>query len=193
MRRLVGVVTVLFWASVVLVTVLVGALLGRPRATIRTVLPQLKRRVGGAGYGFSAFLFWQELRNVRRKSYVISVEEGDEWTPKAWLYATAFGLSFFVRGTCCQPVLFLSRNYEASGETLTHERALCFSVDFYPTPQHVVLTRMRQAGGVLFPRSDGQGLYRMLHPNFREFLFQKLSDNSQARARRLAIMRVIAA
>jgi hypothetical protein len=41
-------------------------------------------------------LFWQELRNVRRKSYVISVEEGDEWTPKGWLYAPAFGLSFFV-------------------------------------------------------------------------------------------------
>jgi hypothetical protein len=57
---------------------LVGPFLGRLRSARRTVLPQLKRRVGGAGYGFSAFLFWQELRNVRRKSYVISVEEGDE-------------------------------------------------------------------------------------------------------------------
>jgi hypothetical protein len=50
----------------------------------------------------SGFLFWQELRTnrqelrpLRRKSH-IPVEEGDEWSPKAWLYATTFGLSFFV-------------------------------------------------------------------------------------------------
>jgi hypothetical protein len=51
----------------------------------------------------SAFLFWQELRAnrqeiraVRQESREISVDEGEEWTPRAWLYATAFGLSFFL-------------------------------------------------------------------------------------------------
>jgi hypothetical protein len=59
----------------------------------------------------SGFLFWQERRAirqesraVRRESREISVEEDEEWTPRAWLYATAFGLSFFLsRGICCQP------------------------------------------------------------------------------------------
>jgi hypothetical protein len=35
------------------------------------------------------------------------VEESEEWTPKAWLYATAFGLSFFVSWYLL-PALFLS-------------------------------------------------------------------------------------
>jgi hypothetical protein len=51
----------------------------------------------------SAFLFWQELRAnrqeiraARRESRDISVDDGQEWTPKAWLYATVFALSFFL-------------------------------------------------------------------------------------------------
>jgi hypothetical protein len=62
----------------------------------------------------SGFLFWhevranrQQLRAVRRESRDISTEEGDEWTPKAWLYATAFGLSFFVSWYLL-PALFFS-------------------------------------------------------------------------------------
>jgi hypothetical protein len=62
----------------------------------------------------SAILFWQELRAnrqeshaVRRESRDISVEEGEEWTPKAWHYATAFGLSFFVSWYLL-PALFFS-------------------------------------------------------------------------------------
>jgi hypothetical protein len=62
----------------------------------------------------SAFLFWQELRAnrqeiraVRRESREISVDEGEEWTPRAWLYATAFGLSFFL-SWCLLPALFFT-------------------------------------------------------------------------------------
>ncbi len=35
----------------------------------------------------SGSLFWQEIRANR---------EDDEWSPMAWLYATAFGLSLFL-------------------------------------------------------------------------------------------------
>jgi hypothetical protein len=63
----------------------------------------------------SGLLFWrelranrQELRAVRRERRDIRVEEeGEEWTPKAWLYATAFGLSFFVSWYLL-PALFFS-------------------------------------------------------------------------------------
>jgi ABC-type Fe3+ transport system permease subunit len=62
----------------------------------------------------SAFLFWQERRAIRqesraarRESREISVDENEEWTPRAWLYATAFGLSFFLSWYLL-PALFFS-------------------------------------------------------------------------------------
>src|ERR671916_719352 len=75
-------------------------------------------RLSGASVGLamvcSGFLFWpevranrQQLRAIPRESRDISTEEGDEWTPKAWLYATAFGLSFFVSWYLL-PALFFS-------------------------------------------------------------------------------------
>lgn len=48
----------------------------------------------------SAFLMWHEFR-------ANPVEEDDEWTARAWIYATAFGLSFFL--SCYfLPVLYFS-------------------------------------------------------------------------------------
>jgi ABC-type Fe3+ transport system permease subunit len=114
MRRLVGVVTVVFWASVALMMVLV---------VLSWVAPGLRDEqsflsLSGVSVGLvmvcSALLFWQEnranrqqLRAVRRESRDIRVEEEGEWTPKAWLYATAFGLSFFVSWYLL-PALFFS-------------------------------------------------------------------------------------
>jgi hypothetical protein len=114
MRRVVGVVTVLFWASAALWAVLVALSWAAP-----TLLEELFfLNLSGASLGLamvtSGFLFWQELRAarqelraVRRENRAIRVEEGSEWTPKAWLYATAFGLSFFVSWYML-PALFLS-------------------------------------------------------------------------------------
>ena|SRR5918997_6623002 len=100
-KRVVGVVTVLFWSSATLMIVL---------AVLTWVVPGLREAwsfnlLGGTCVGLamvtSAFLLWQELRAnrqelraVRRESRDISVEAGDEWSPKAWLYAIGFGLSF---------------------------------------------------------------------------------------------------
>jgi hypothetical protein len=113
MRRMVGVATVLFWASAALMTVLV----------LFWVAPGLRDErslnlLGGIFVGLamvsSAFLFWQELRAIRqesrafrRESRDISVDEDEEWTPRAWLYATAFGLSFFLSWYLL-PALFFS-------------------------------------------------------------------------------------
>jgi hypothetical protein len=114
MRRVVGVATVLFWTSAALMTVLVVLFWVAPGLRDERSLHLL----GGIFVGFamvsSAFLFWQELRAnrqeiraVRRESREISVDEGEEWTPRAWLYATAFGLSFFLSWYLL-PALFFS-------------------------------------------------------------------------------------
>ena len=115
MRRVAGVVTVAFWASATLMTVLVG---------LSSVTPGLRDQqsfllLSGVSVGLamvcSGLLFWhevranrQQLRAIRRESRDIRVEEeGEEWTPKAWLYATAFGLSFFISWYLL-PALFFS-------------------------------------------------------------------------------------
>jgi hypothetical protein len=49
----------------------------------------------------------QELRAARRESRDISAQDSDEWTPRAWFYATAFGLSFFLSWYLL-PALFFS-------------------------------------------------------------------------------------
>jgi hypothetical protein len=103
MRRVVGVATVLFWASAALMTVLVVLFWVAPGLREERSLNLLGGMFVGLAMVSSAFLFWQErranrqeIRAVRRESREISVEEDEEWTPKAWLYATAFGLSFFL-------------------------------------------------------------------------------------------------
>ena len=114
LQRAVGVVKVLFWACAALMTVLV--VLSWVAPVVREALSF--NLLGGACAGLamisSAFLFWQELRAnrqhlraARRESRDISVEEGNEWTPKAWLYATAFGLSFLLSWYLL-PALFFS-------------------------------------------------------------------------------------
>ena len=114
MKRVLGVVTVMFCASAALMTVLV--LLSWVAPGMRDALAF--NFLGGTCVGLamvsSAFLFWQELRAnrqeiraVRRESRDISVEEGNEWTPKAWLYATAFGFSFLLSWYLL-PALFFS-------------------------------------------------------------------------------------
>ena len=103
MKRVVGVVTVLFLASAVLMTVLVGLSWVAPGVRDERSFNLLGGACVGLAMVTSGFLFWQELRSnrqqlrsVRRESRDIAVEDDGEWTPKAWLYATAFGLSFFL-------------------------------------------------------------------------------------------------
>jgi hypothetical protein len=114
MTRVLGVVTVVFWASAAFMTVLV--VLSWVAPGVRDALAF--NLVGGTCVGLamisSALLFWQELRTnrqemraVRRESRDVSVEEGNEWTPKAWLYATAFGISFLLSWYIL-PALFFS-------------------------------------------------------------------------------------
>jgi hypothetical protein len=114
MRRVVGVATVLFWASAALMTVLVVLFWVAPGLREERSLNLLGGLFVGLAMVSSAFLFWQELRAirqesraVRRESREISVEEDEEWTPRAWLYATAFGLSFFLSWYLL-PALFFS-------------------------------------------------------------------------------------
>jgi hypothetical protein len=114
MRRVVGVVTVLFWGSAALMTALVGLSWVAPGVRDEQSFLSLSGASVGLAMVSSGFLFWQENRanrqvnrTVRRENRDIRVEEGEEWTPKAWLYATAFGLSFFVSWYLL-PALFFS-------------------------------------------------------------------------------------
>ena len=114
MRRLIGVVTVVFWGSAAIMTALVGLSWVAPGMRDEQAFLSLSGASVVLAMVSSGFLFWQELRanrqvnrTVRRESRDIPVEEGEEWTPKAWLYATAFGLSFFVSWYLL-PALFLS-------------------------------------------------------------------------------------
>ena len=114
MQRVISVMTVLFWASVGLVAVLVG--LSWLASGVRN--EWFFNLLGGAvlvvAMGSSAFLFWQELRtsrqemrSIRRESHDISAREDEEWSPKAWLYITAFAFSFFLSWYLL-PALFFS-------------------------------------------------------------------------------------
>ena len=115
MRRVVGVATVLFWASAALMTVLVVLFWVAPGLREERSLNLLGGIFVGLAMVSSAFLFWherrairQESRAVRRESREISVDEDEEWTPRAWLYATAFGLSFFLSGYLLPALFFTS-------------------------------------------------------------------------------------
>ena len=92
MSRVVGVATVLFWASAALMTV--AALLSLVAPGLREVwsFNLLGGTCAALAMVSSAFLFWQELsanrqlmRAARRENRDIPREEDNEWTPKAWL------------------------------------------------------------------------------------------------------------
>ena len=113
-KRVVGVVTVVFWVSAALMTVLVVLSWAAPGMRDQWSFNLLGGTCAGLAMVSSAFLFWQELRTnrqelraVRRESRDISMEEGNEWTPRAWLYATAFGFSFLLSWYLL-PAVFLS-------------------------------------------------------------------------------------
>jgi ABC-type Fe3+ transport system permease subunit len=114
MKRVLGVATVVFWVSAALMAVLVVLSWVAPGVRDAWSFNLLGGTCAGLAMISSAFLFWQELRSnrqhlraVRRESRDISVEEGNEWTPKAWLYATAFGISFLLSWYLL-PALFFS-------------------------------------------------------------------------------------
>jgi ABC-type nickel/cobalt efflux system permease component RcnA len=115
MRRLVGVVRALFWASAALMAAWVVLSWVSQGVRDEESFLYLGAALLVLGMASSAFLLWQELRAsrqelrvIRRQSRNIRVEDdGGEWSAKAWLYATAFGLSFFVSWYLL-PALFLS-------------------------------------------------------------------------------------
>ncbi len=113
MKRVLGVVTVVFWASAALMAVLVVLSWVAPGMRDQWSFNLLGGTCAGLALASSAYLFWQELRSnrqeiraIRRESRDISVEEGNEWTPKAWLYATAFGVSFLLSWYLLPALLF---------------------------------------------------------------------------------------
>ena len=113
MKRVVGVVTVVFWVSAALMTVLVVLSWAAPGMRDQWSFNLSGGTCAGLALASSAFLFWQELRSnrqmiraVRRESRDISVEEGNEWTPRAWLYGLAFGFSFLLSWHLLPALLF---------------------------------------------------------------------------------------
>jgi hypothetical protein len=99
--RPLGVITIVFWASVTLMAVL---------TILSMVVPELREvwsfnLLGGTcaalAMGSSAFLFWrercvnrQQMRAARREGRDIPREDDNEWTAKQLLYATALVISF---------------------------------------------------------------------------------------------------
>ena len=75
---------VLFWVSVALAAVLAVLSWVIPSLTALRAFDVLYGAVLGLAVVTSGLLLWQEVRANR---------EDDEWSPMAWLYATAFGLS----------------------------------------------------------------------------------------------------
>jgi ABC-type Fe3+ transport system permease subunit len=108
-----GVITIVFWASVTLMAVLV---------ILSMVVPELREvwsfnLLGGTCAALamvtSAFLFWrerrvnrQQMRATRRESRDIPREDDSEWTAKQLLYAAAFCISFIFVWYLVPNVLF---------------------------------------------------------------------------------------
>ena len=88
LRAILSVVNkVLFWVSVALAAVLAVLSWVIPSLTALRAFDALYGAVLGLAVVTSGLLLWQEVRANR---------EDDEWSPMAWLYATAFGLSLFL-------------------------------------------------------------------------------------------------
>jgi hypothetical protein len=99
--RPLGVITIVFWASVTLMAVL---------TILSMVVPELREvwsfnLLGGTCAALamvsSGFLFWregrvnrQQMRAARREGRDIPREDDNEWTAKQLLYATALVISF---------------------------------------------------------------------------------------------------
>ena len=87
--RAIGVaVKALFWASVALAAILALVSWVAPELTALRAFDLLDGAVLALAMVTSGSLFWKEARAERR--------DDDEWSPAAWLYATAFGLSLFL-------------------------------------------------------------------------------------------------
>ena len=78
---------VLFWVSVALAAVLAVLSWVIPSLTALRAFDVLYGAVLGLAMVTSGSLFWREVHASRGD---------DEWSPMAWLYATAFGLSLFL-------------------------------------------------------------------------------------------------
>ncbi len=111
-KRVVGMATILFWASAALMTVVVLSW-AAPGMQDQWSFNLLGGTCAGLALASSAYLFWQELRSnrqeiraVRRESRDISVVGGNEWTPRAWLYGLAFGFSFVLSWYLLPALLF---------------------------------------------------------------------------------------
>ena len=87
MQVILSVVKVLFWVSVALAALLAILSWALPSLTALRAFDLLDGAVLGLAVVTSGALFWQEVRANRGD---------DEWSPMAWLYATAFGLSLFL-------------------------------------------------------------------------------------------------
>jgi hypothetical protein len=87
LQAILGLVKVLFWVSVALAAVLAVLSWAIPSLTALRIFDVLYGAVLGLAVVASWSLFWYEVRANRGD---------DEWSPMAWLYATAFGLSAFL-------------------------------------------------------------------------------------------------
>lgn len=80
-------VKALFWASVALAAVLALVSWVVPELTALRAFDLLDGAALALAMVTSGSLFWKEVRANRGD---------DEWSPTAWLYATAFGFSLFL-------------------------------------------------------------------------------------------------
>jgi hypothetical protein len=103
MRRLVKVTTILFWASASIMLVFVALSWVASGLRDEWAFNLSSGAAAGLAMVTSGLLFWLELRDtrrenrtLRRENRAVRVEDLGEWSPKGWLYATAFGLSFFL-------------------------------------------------------------------------------------------------
>jgi ABC-type Fe3+ transport system permease subunit len=101
--RPLGVITIVFWASVTLMAVLVILSLVAPGLREVWSFNLLGGTCAALAMVCSAFLFWrerrvnrQQMRAVRRESRDIPREDDNEWTPKVYLYWAALVISFLL-------------------------------------------------------------------------------------------------
>jgi hypothetical protein len=114
MQSVVGVMTVVFWAGAALMVVFVALSWAVPALSNERTFNLLSGAVLVLIMISSGFLFWQErganrqeMRRILRESRDIPVEGRYEWTPRAWLYVIALGVSFFLSWYLL-PYLFFS-------------------------------------------------------------------------------------
>ncbi len=114
MQSVIGMMRVVFWASVALMAVSMGLSWAVPALSNGRTFILLSGPLVVLIMISSAFLFWQErranrkeMRRILRESREISVKDIDEGTPTEGLYISAFALSFFLSWYLL-PALFFS-------------------------------------------------------------------------------------